>query len=301
MLKPMLAVLVDEPFDNENWVFETKWDGFRALAVKSKKLSLLSRNGKSFNAHFPEIVTELSKLPGNFILDGEVVLLDKKGRSHFQLLQNYKTTRKGTPYYYVFDILSHNGKSLKSLPLLSRKTILRKILKGPHLRYSNHTSTHGKKLFSLAKKHHLEGIIAKRKDSPYRNARSSDWRKIKTHRRQEVVIGGFTAPRRSRKYFGSLLVGVYDQGHLRYCGHVGGGFNQLLLQTTHAQLLKLKTPTCPFSQQPKPNEPVTWIRPQLVCEVSFAEWTKQGLLRQPIFEGMRPDKPAKKVIREKTL
>lgn len=298
----MLATLVKEPFDSKEWIYEIKWDGYRAVAYKkNKNLQLLSRNEKLFNDRFPAIVKELEKLPGTFILDGEIVILDKQGRSHFQLLQNYQKQKIGTPYYYLFDILSYNGQNLTDTPLVNRKEILKKLLKQrrfKYLRYSDHIEEKGRAFFRLAKKKGLEGIIAKRKESSYQPRRSSDWLKIKTGMRQEVVIGGFTKPKGSRKKFGALLVGVYEKGKLSYVGHVGGGFHAKLLTDLYNLMQKLIVPKCPFHNEPLPNASVTWIRPLLVCEVSFVEWTQAGIMRQPIFKGLRIDKTAKKVVRE---
>jgi len=301
MIKPMLATLADEPFDSKEWIFEIKWDGYRALANKTKQVQLLSRNQKSFNARFPKIVEELEKLPGRFVVDGEIVILDKQGRSHFQLLQNYQKEKIGTPFYYLFDILSYEGKDLTDVPLIERKKILHKLLettRSKYLRYSDHIEEKGKAFFQKAKKKGLEGIIGKKKTSLYSTTRSSNWLKIKAYLRQEVVIGGYTEPKGSRKKIGALLVGVYEKGKLLYAGHVGGGFNEKLLTDVYTQMQKWISPKCPFQNEPHPNSPVTWLKPKLVCEVSFAEWTRDGILRQPIFKGMRIDKPAKQVVRE---
>lgn len=187
----MLATLASEPFDGKEWIFEIKWDGYRALGSKNKSISLISRNQKSFNARFPSIVDELKKIPGKFILDGELVLLDEKGRSSFQLIQNYYKEKKGIPYYYVFDLLSWNGKDLRSLPLLKRKELLKKLLSQAKLKqilYSDHIEEKGKAFFKAAKKKELEGIIAKKKDSSYQFRRSKDWLKIKAVLRQETAI-----------------------------------------------------------------------------------------------------------------
>ncbi len=301
-MKVMLATLVDEPFDDRNWVFETKWDGFRTLAKKGVGVQLLSRGTKSYTEHFPSIVQELERLRARCFLDGEMVILDRQGRSKFQLLQNYQRTRKGTPYYYVFDILSLNGKNLRSKPLLERKKILHTLLKTasmPHVKYSDHVAGKGKAFFKKALHKGLEGMIAKRGESHYLLRRSREWLKVKTTLRQEVVIGGFTQPRRSRSYLGALLVGVYEGGKLRYVGHVGGGFSRSSLKEAYEELAPLRTARCPFFNEPHPNEKVAWIRPVKVCEVAFAEWTDDGILRQPVFKGMRSDKPPKKVVREK--
>ncbi|MBU6384166.1 MAG: non-homologous end-joining DNA ligase [Verrucomicrobia bacterium] len=298
-LSPMLCTLVDEPFDEKGWIFEIKWDGYRAFAKKNGSVQLISRGKKSYNQRFPTLVAELSKMRGSFILDGEIVILDKKGKSNFQMLQNYYTSKVGTPYFYVFDILSLNGRDLKRLPLLERKKILKKVLpRMRHVRFSKHLLTHGKALFRLAEKKGLEGIVAKKGDSAYQFARTRNWLKIKTKNRQEVVIGGFTAPKGSRKRFGALLIGVYRQGKLEYAGRVGGGFNEKLLGDVYAALQKVISLQCPFKIVPTPHASVTWVKPTLVCEVEFTEWTKEGKLRHPIFKGMRYDKSAKRVVRE---
>lgn len=302
MNTPMLATLVEEPFDSKEWLFEIKWDGYRALADKKKQVNLISRGQKSFNDRYPTIVQELQKIPGRFILDGEIVILDKSGRSDFQMLQNYLNRKKGTPLYYVFDILTYNGKDLTHLPLIERKKILQALLKKskqPHIRFSDHIEAKGKAFFREAKKKKLEGIIAKKKDSTYQFRRSRDWQKIKTGLRQEVVIGGFTEPRGGRKLFGALMIGVYEKGKLVYVGHVGGGFNQKSLEEVYRDLKKITTSKCPFTEEPHPNTPVTWVKPKLVCEVSFAEWTEEGKVRQPIFKGMRIDKSPQSIHREK--
>jgi bifunctional non-homologous end joining protein LigD len=277
---PMLATLVDKPFDGEDWIFEVKWDGYRALAHKKKKVILLSRGQKPWNEKFPTIAQELKKIPGQCILDGEIVILDKKGKSNFQMLQNYQKEKKGIPLYYVFDILSYQGKDLT--------------------KFSGHIEKKGKAFFQKAKKKREEGIIAKKKLSTYQFHRSRDWLKIKTGLRQEVVIGGFTQPKGSRHRFGALLVGVYSKGHLIYVGHVGSGFSRESLEEMHQKLKKIGSLKCPFQTEPDPNMPVSWVRPRLVCEVSFAEWTKDGKMRQPIFRGLRVDKSPKSVIRERS-
>lgn len=296
-ISPMLAVLTKTPFDRKGWIFEIKWDGYRALAFKDKDVRLVSRNQKSFNSRYPTIVNALKKLKGTFVIDGEIVVLDNKGRSNFQLLQNYLKTHD-TPYYYVFDILFYNGKDLRDLPLVERKKILSRLIgkKQGTIRLSEHVAEKGKAFFRAAEKQGLEGIMAKKADSPYQCKRSSDWQKIKTSMRQEAVIGGFTEPKGSRKRFGSLLVGVYAKGKLIYAGRVGGGFNEELLDEVYKKLRPLVTRTCPFFETPRSS--ATWVKPKLVCEVDFAEWTKEGIMRQPIFKGLRMDKNPKQVVRE---
>lgn len=300
-VKPMLATLIDEPFDSAEWLFEVKWDGFRALAfINQGKVHLKSRNGLSFNHKFPEIVEELNKTKGSVVLDGEIVALDSKGKSHFQLIQNYKQ-RGGTLCYYVFDLLYIDGKDLRDLPLIERKKLLKKFLnkyKFRAIRYSDHILGKGKKFFKAAMKKQLEGIIGKKAESVYQSRRSRDWVKVKTGARQEVVICGFTEPKGSRKNFGALIAGVYDKQGLQYAGHVGGGFDETLLREIKKKLNPLVRKTCPFKTVPKVNSPVTWVKPQLIAEVSFTEWTNDNIMRHPIFQGLRSDKSPKSVKRE---
>ena len=219
-IKPMLATLVDEPFDRAGWLFEIKWDGYRALArLHGGAVLLYSRNGKVLNQRFPPIAESLKRLPFNAVFDGEVVVVDENGRSDFQLLQNYMRSGEGNLVYYVFDVLHFRGHDLTGLPLSRRKSILARIMPDPplpHIRISEHMEEKGTSLFQAAAENNLEGIIAKDGASPYRaGTRSREWLKVKTAMRQEAVIGGFTEPRGGRKFFGSLLLGVYDNGELR--------------------------------------------------------------------------------------
>lgn len=303
-IKPMLGYLEKKPLDAKGWIFEIKWDGYRAIAELDKhRIELYSRNQLSFNDKFRDIIDELKHFPvQSAILDGEVVVIDKHGRPNFQLMQNFQRTREGQIYYYVFDILYLNGRDLKELPLIERKAILKQLIASANsslVQYSDHIEEKGIAFFKLAEKKSLEGIMAKNGQSSYKtNARSHDWLKIKTHLRQEVVIGGITLPRGSRKKFGALLIGVYDkQGELRYVGRVGGGFTEKLLGDVYSQLEPLIQKSSPFIDAPKMTG-VTWVKPKLVCEVNFAEWTEEGLMRQPIFVGMRIDKNSKDVKRE---
>lgn len=287
---PMLAVLAEEPFDKKGWLFEVKWDGYRAIAqVEKETVHLYSRNQKSFNKQFENIVEELKELQIDAVLDGEVVVLDKSGRPQFQLLQNYEKKYASITYYYVFDLLYLNGFDLRTLPLLTRKEILKSIVpesRHSKIRFSDHIEEHGIAFFKEAEKNHLEGIIGKREDSPYIHKRSSDWMKIKTRMSEDVVIGGFTKPRGSRKKFGALLVGVYEKRKLVYVGHVGGGFTGKMLEQVYSQLEPLITSKSPFTNTPKPNTTVTWVKPKLKCEVEFAEWTDDQIMRQPVFKRM---------------
>ncbi|WP_298713968.1 DNA ligase D [Chitinophaga sp.] len=302
--KPMLATLVDAPFDRPGWIFETKWDGYRAIAhVEHGKAELYSRNKLSFNEIYAPIVAAVEKIPHNVVLDGEVIIPGKGGKSDFQALQNFKTTRKGNLTYVVFDLLYLDGHSLEDLTLLERKTLLKQIvdqLDDPAVKFSAHVEGKGIQQFEKARKAGWEGVIAKNGESTYgEGARSLNWLKVKVLNRQEAVICGFTAPRGSRKDIGALILGVYENGGMRYIGHCGGGFNETGLKDLHAKLQPLVTSTSPFKEKIKTNTPVTWLKPELVCEVKFSEWTNDGHLRQPIFIAMRDDKPAKSVIREK--
>jgi bifunctional non-homologous end joining protein LigD len=301
MIKPMLATLVREPFNREGWIFEIKWDGFRAVAeVNKKQVKLYSRNFLSFNERFEPIVKALQKINIQATFDGEVVVLDKKGKSHFQLLQNYIDTHEGQLTYYVFDILSYKGKDLRDLPLLERKKLLKKILpNNKFIKYSEHVTANGIPFFKAAQKMGVEGIMAKDGVSPYRSGRRNlEWQKIKIHQQQEAVIGGFTEPRGSRKKFGALVLGVYDKDKLIYIGHTGGGFNWESLNDVYNKLKPLVQKQSPFEKIPKTNAPVTWVKPKLVAEITFAEWTSDGHMRQPIFQGLRVDKKASQVKRE---
>lgn len=300
-IKPMLATLKKEPFDDPEWLFEIKWDGYRALAYIESKVRLYSRNQNLFNPLFPTLVKELEKIQSQAIMDGEIVLLDEKGKSDFQLMQNYQRTQKGHLYYYAFDLLFLNGEDLRELPLIERKKKLEALLKEYPLdkvRYGDHVEKKGIAFFKEAQKYGLEGIVAKRKSSEYHSTRTKAWFKIKTGMRQEAVIVGFTQARGSRKHFGALLLGVYDKGKLTYIGHVGTGFTEATLKDMDKKMAPLIVEKSPFSQKIKTNMPVTWIKPELVCEVVFSEWTDDGILRQPAFKGLRIDKKAKEVKRE---
>jgi len=300
-VKPMLAKLTDGPFDSDEWIFEIKWDGYRAIAEINKgKVNLYSRNLISFNRKYKPIVETLESFGHNVVLDGEIIVLNSDGTSSFQMLQQYDENPSPNLCYCVFDILYLNGNDLRDLPLIERKKMLRDIIPdGSNIRYSDHVQQQGIQFFELAKKNKLEGIMAKRADSAYRlGSRSDQWLKIKIIAAQEAIICGFTAPRNSRKNFGALILGAYEKGRLVYIGHTGGGFTESLLAST----LKLMKPfiqeESPFDVKIKTNEKVTWVKPHLVCEIAFSEWTNDGHMRQPIFQGMRIDKKAKEVTRE---
>lgn len=305
---PMMGTLTEKPFNNADWIFEIKWDGYRAIAEwNDNQVYLYSRNQLPFNDRFPKIVDALKKVVlkkkiSSLLLDGEIVLVDEKGKSHFQDMQNYHRSQKGELFYYVFDIIFLNGCFLGHLPLIERKAILKEVLGRQKTRiiYSDHVEDCGIDFFKLAQKESLEGIMAKKKNSPYQMYRSKDWLKIKIHCRQEFVIGGFTQPKGSRKWFGSLLVGVYKEGKLYYVGSVGGGFTDKSLADLYNTLIKMKRNESPFEnlKDKRSQRSMSWVEPKLVCEVSFSEWTDEGLLRQPIFKGLRVDKSPEMVVRE---
>lgn len=303
-VKPMLATLVDAPFDRDDWFFDVKWDGYRAIAeIQDGDVRLYSRNEKSFNSTYAPIVASLEKLGHDAILDGEIVVLDENGISQFQLLQNYQRTGEGRLIYYVFDLLELDGEDLREQPLRERKKKLAKILKRiKNVVLSDHIEREGMAFFDATAKRGLEGIIAKNASSRYRESvRSLDWLKIKTHRRQEAVIGGYTQPKGARKDFGSLVLGVYEGDDLVYIGHTGGGFDTRGLSDMRKRLEPLRQKTCPFKRCPKTNTPAQWVEPKLVCEVNFQEWTSDGHMRQPIFVCLREDKDPHSVHREDQL
>jgi bifunctional non-homologous end joining protein LigD len=290
-ITPMLASLVEQPFNKKGWLFELKLDGFRAIAdVDKKQVKLLSRNQKSLSKEFPAVAKELEDLQKFApILDGEIVALDEQGRSRFQLLQNYRRTQEGDVYYYVFDLLYCDGVNWCDRPLIERKERLELLLahlKHSHIRYGDHIDEKGIGLFKEAKKHELEGIIAKKAQSTYQMKRSQDWLKIKTRIELTVFIGGFTQGRSAGTAFGSLMVGTLKGKELIYVGQVGTGFSDAVAKKLLTQLKARVTKTSPFKSHPKLEMAVTYVKPQIICHVSFAEWTDQGLMRHPVFEGL---------------
>jgi bifunctional non-homologous end joining protein LigD len=302
-IKPMLATLAKEPFDHPDWVFEVKWDGYRAIAeITDGDVALYSRNLISLNKKFPSVTEPLGKLRFDAVLDGEIVVVDDLGHPDFQMLQNYGKSRRGHLIYYVFDLLHLQGHDLTGLPLLRRKELLKKILPpSSTMRFSDHVSKDGVLFFNVVKEKGLEGIIAKHSQSAYRiGRRSQQWLKLKTQLTQEGVITGFTKPRGRRTYFGSLVLGAFEGDELIYIGHSGGGFGVKNLKGIREKLEPLIEGKCPFRSEPKTNMPVTWVKPELVCEVIFQGWTDEGIMRQPVFLRLREDKPAREVVREGT-
>lgn len=318
-IEPMKALLVaDAPAGD--WLYEIKFDGFRAMAYRDRRgTRLLSRNNKDFAQKFPEVVKAVDALElDDAVIDGEIVALDPQGRSSFQLLQAYEMGQERPPlFFYAFDLLQLNGEDLRDRPLAERKAALEELLKDGTgvVRYSLSLGSDAAALLKQARELGLEGLIGKRADSRYEvGGRSGAWIKLKLHQEQEFVIGGYTPPGGSRPHFGALLVGFYDDaGKLRFAGKVGTGFNTKLLKTLHAQFRKIATDTCPFADLPEKRRPrygqgITaaemkrchWVKPVLVAQIKFAEWTRDERLRQPVFLGLREDKPAREVVREKT-
>jgi bifunctional non-homologous end joining protein LigD len=312
-IKPMLATLVDEPFDDPNWQYEVKWDGYRTLAFINKgKVELFSRNNKSFNEKFYPIYDLLKDWKINAVLDGEILVLNDKGVSNFGSLQNWRSEADGELVFYVFDILWYEGKNLMELPLYQRQAILNDVLPtdDDRVRLGKVFKASGVDFFDAAERMGLEGIIAKKTDSTYvSDRRSKEWLKIKVHKRQEVVIAGFTKNADTSKSFSSLLLGVYEKGELKYVGKVGTGFSDKLQKTMMEQFKSLIVDKSPFESIPDVNKPsrfrpnppnakATWLKPELVCEVAFTEVTDDGVFRHPSFQGMREDKKAKDVVRE---
>jgi bifunctional non-homologous end joining protein LigD len=297
----MLATLTDAPFDDKGWVFEDKYDGFRMVAkIESEKITLYSRNGKIISHSYIEVAKALENVKGDAVIDGELVALDKDGVSHFQLLQN-ALRDEAKLQYCAFDIMFQDGEDLRGLPLLERKNRLKAILPRHKLiAFSRHRKTFGTKFFEKAERKGLEGIMAKRADSKYLSgARTDNWLKIKTSKRQEVVITGFTAPRRTRPFFGALTIALREGNGWRYIGHVGTGFSHEVLEDLHGKLIKLKTTKSPFAKKVKDEALTTWVKPQLVAEVKFTEWTSSGEMRHPVYLGLRTDKRAEDVVRER--
>ena len=301
VIHPMLATLVDDPFSDPDWIFETKWDGFRSICfVKNGTARFVSRNQIEMTSQYPELANLAKQIDAKeAILDGEIVALDEHGMPRFQLLQprvgrkSGIDTLRGTAQivYFVFDLLYVDGYDLMQCSVVERKAKLAEILRpSTFIKLSEHVEGEGEAFFREIEKFHLEGMMAKRAASKYVQKRSSDWLKIKTVMRSEVVIGGYTQPRGTRSYFGSLVCGLYRGGDLHYVAHVGGGFNERTLALTYKLMQPLKIDKSPFVDAPKTNEPVQWLKPKLVAEVKFSEWTADKRLRHPVFVGRRDDK-----------
>ena len=309
-VEPMKCRLMERLPEAEEWVYEIKFDGYRGVAIKNKKkVELISRNGKSLAGKFPEVAEALGKLRcEQLVLDGELVALDGKGRSAFQLLQTSGETPANL-FYYAFDILHVNGRDVTGLPLMKRKALLKTVLQDQSecIRFSDVLPGSAEELEAAMRPMGLEGLIAKKRDSRYEpGQRSGAWVKFKWGYEQEFVIGGYTDPEGSRPYFGSVVVGYYEGKRLLFAGKVGTGFNAKLLKSLYDKFQKIRVEKCPFANLPERGAGLTagqmkfckWIEPRLVCQVRFTEWTRDGHLRQPVFLGLREDKSAAEVVRE---
>jgi bifunctional non-homologous end joining protein LigD len=313
---PMQAMLVDS-IRPGNWIYEIKFDGYRALALRGgNETRILSRNEKDLGGKFPEVKDAVAALDfQDAIIDGEIVALDDKGRSSFQLLQGFDMGLVRPPIvFYAFDILRLNGKDLQNLPIEERKAKLEGLLKKPPgvIRYSASFTKKIEELLSRAQELGLEGLIGKRSGSRYEpGKRTGAWVKIKLYQEQKFVIGGYTEPEGARKHFGALLVGFYEGKSFKFAGRVGTGFSEKVLRSLFDDLQKIRVESCPFSNLPAPgrnrwDQGLTaaemrrcrWVKPAMVCQVKYTEWTKDERLRQPVFLGIREDKSPTDVVRE---
>ncbi|HVN39066.1 MAG TPA: non-homologous end-joining DNA ligase [Myxococcota bacterium] len=293
-IAPMLATLVPQPFHAAGWVYEEKYDGIRALAVRrARRVRVYSRNRLELTAEFPEIARALESLPGgDFTLDGEIVSFDARGVSRFQRLQRRGAAAASRPRFALFDCLERDGTSLVSRPLSERRRALEALVparRGVLLR-ARRLVRNGLAAYRIAQERGWEGIVAKDEASRYEpGRRSKSWLKVKARREAEFLIGGWTPPKGSRSHFGALLLGLLDGRRLRYVGKVGAGFTHQTLEELYAEMLRLETPASVFDPLPR-ERGARWLRPQLVAQIAFAEWTADDKLRQPVFLGLRRDK-----------
>ena len=303
--KPMLATLSTSHDDHPDWMYEPKYDGYRAVTkISNGSVEMVSRNGNSFNRQYASLIPELGRFEDDVILDGEIVIEDRNGISNFQLLQNYTTTHKGVLRYYVFDLLYLNGHVITQLPFVQRRELLEAVftkVKLEHIQPSPIVQEKGSELMERLTKMGYEGVIAKQSNSSYfPGARSDSWLKLKNRQSLEAIICGYTAPQNSRKFFGSLILGIREKGKLVYIGNCGSGFTDASLKELHAQFEQLKTAKSPFGTTPKmtgqKGKP-TWVKPQLVCNIAFANWTNDKHLRVPVFTGLREDKTASEAMK----
>lgn len=304
---PQLATLVKAPPSGDGWLHEIKYDGYRiGCRIRGGRVALISRNGKDWTAAFPEIVKAASELrTEDALLDGEAAIVLPDGRTSFQMLQNAFSGdgARGTLVYFAFDLLRLDGERLERLPLIERKARLRALLgrrKAGRIRYSEHVEGRGDEFFAQACRVGLEGIISKQRSEPYHAGRHGSWLKTKCVLRQEFVIGGFTEPEGMRAGLGALVIGYYEDERLVCSGKVGTGFTHKAAVDLRKTLDGLEQKTSPFDPLPKGlGRGVHWVKPKLVCEVVFTEWTGDGRIRHPSFQGLRKDKKPAEVIRER--
>jgi len=313
-IEPMTATLAERPPRGEEWLFEVKWDGVRAIAfVEREEVRIQSRSGVRCERQYPELAVIPHHIAASqAVLDGEIAVLDEKGVSRFHLIQPRIANSdpntiahlvRSTPVvYFAFDLLYLDGYDLRNVSLSKRRELLQKVTTpGAVLRISEAFAGTGEEVLEAAREHGLEGIVAKRASSRYESKRSREWVKIKIGNQQEFAIGGFTEPQGGREYFGALVLGVYSEGNLRWAGNVGTGFDQKTLAGLHARLQPLVTKKCPFAERPKPDRGITWVKPELICQVKFANWTPDNRLRAPVFLGLRDDVTPRQVVREGQL
>jgi bifunctional non-homologous end joining protein LigD len=308
-ISPMLATLTERRFSAPGWMFERKFDGVRVLAFRrGTEIRLLSRNRKPVDAHYPELAEALAGQPErDLVVDGEVVAFEGSQTSFARLQQRMqiadpdRARRSGVRiFYYVFDLPYADGFDLRRVPLRDRKAVLRRSLvwRDP-IRFTPHRNAAGEAFWREACRKGWEGVIAKRIDSTYQSRRSPDWLKFKCVSEQEFVVGGYTDPKGSRSGFGALLVGTYEDGELVYAGKVGTGFSEQTLAILSARLRSLETDRPPFARGAIPKRDAHWISPELVAQIGFTEWTRDGQLRHPRFLGLRTDKDPREVVRER--
>ncbi|MEO7984695.1 MAG: DNA ligase D, partial [Bacteroidota bacterium] len=302
-ITPMLASVTQTPFNDKEWLFEIKWDGYRAIAeIEKQEIKFYSRNGIDFSGRFPAIVKALQKIKYDLVIDGEIVLLNDKGLPDFQKLQDYENNLDRPLVFYVFDMLKLDGKDMMALPLTDRKKLLKKVLnKNSMIRYCDHVENDGISFFEQAREKGLEGIIAKKKDSIYtKGYRSKQWLKIKNIQSTEVVIVGYTMPKGERKEFGSLVLGNKKGKQWEYRGHVGTGFSGQLLSSLKKEMKPLETEVSPFKNKVPLNGAVTWLRPKLVADIAYTEVTRDKIFRHPVFLRLREEKNTRSVNEEIT-
>jgi bifunctional non-homologous end joining protein LigD len=290
----MLAKETEEPFDDKDWLFEIKWDGYRAISeIRNNKILLYSRKGLNFQPTYPVVVNQLNTIKEEVVLDGEIVVLNDEGKPDFQLLQHYSENKNRPIQYCVFDLLELNGQDTTKLPLSDRKELLKEIIPpdDPVLKYSDHIIAEGKSFFKVSTEKNLEGIMAKKIDSKYfPGRRTTEWLKIKNHNTEEAIIVGYSPPSGSRKYFGSLILAAKKGNKFIYVGNAGTGFNQKSLKELYDLFQPLVQKKSPFDKKIKDNSKVTWLKPELICEVKFSEITADGKFRHPVFLHLRNDK-----------
>ena len=301
-LKPMLATLVDAPFNDDDWQFELKLDGYRTLAYcKGKQSELRSRNNNSFNKKFSAVLHDIQQWEVKAVVDGEIVVLNEAGVPDFSGIQQWERTKKGQLVFYVFDLLWVEGWDIMAEPLHARRALLQQLVpEGGTIRFSDHIDDIGMDFFEMVRQNNLEGIIAKKKNAPYvPDSRSKTWLKIKAEQRHEAIICGYTRKRDTDRLFSSLILGTWKEGRLQFLGQAGTGFSAATQEALMQKMKKHVTKKMPFDKTPATSENPVWLKPFLVCEVKYTELTPEGIMRHPSFQGLREDKAAFELNDEK--